>query len=124
MRKVIYPVVVFVFCALALFAQDKKDEVVWDFGKVKEGDVVKHEFMLKNESAKKLKIISVSSSCGCTASAAKKKSLEPGESTAIEVSFKSAKYSGDVTQVVYVDTDDADNALKRFVIKANVVKDK
>ncbi|MCX5709530.1 MAG: DUF1573 domain-containing protein [Candidatus Omnitrophica bacterium] len=125
MRKTIYLILIFILCNLPLFAEVKNDAAgTWDFGKVKEGEVVKHEFVLKNESKDKLNIQGVSTSCGCTASAVKNKSLKAGDSTVIDVSFNSAKYSGAVKQFVYVNTDNVKDPLIIFEIRADVVKDK
>ena len=104
--------------------KEKADEnsYAWDFGKVKQGGVLKHYFILKNDSGKVLTIQSINTSCGCTASKAKKQVLAPKEETAIEVTFNSKGYSGEVTQYVYVNTDSLDKALIRFIIRANVIK--
>ncbi|MBI4972593.1 MAG: DUF1573 domain-containing protein [Candidatus Omnitrophica bacterium] len=102
--------------------QAQLDPYTWDFGRIKEGRVVTHTFTLRNDSQKTLTIKDISTSCGCTASKVKNKILRPGESTAIEVKFKSKGYSGVVQQYVYVNTDDLDNPLVRFIIKAEVVK--
>ena len=96
----------------------------WDFGRVKEGEVLKHDFRLKNESKKILNITDVHTSCGCTSSKIKKKTLLLGEETLIEVQFDSKGYSGPVEQYIYVHTDNLDNPIIRFIIKANVVKNK
>jgi len=122
MHKKISLFLVLILISGILFAADNAYEAVWDFGKVKEGDIVKHEFILKNDTAKELKILSVNTSCGCAASQAKKKLLAPGESTSIEVSFNSAKYSGDVKQSVYVNTDNVKDPLVVFKINADVIK--
>lgn len=94
----------------------------WDFGKVKEGEVASHTFVLRNNSDKEVRINDVSSSCGCTASSVSTKIIFPGEEAKIEVKFNSKGYSGDVKQYVYVHTDDPVNPITRFIIKANVVK--
>lgn len=94
----------------------------WDFGKVKEGSVVKHTFYFRNNSSGSLKIIEVSTSCGCTLIKVNKKSLLAGEAAAIEVSFNSKGYSGETRQFVYVHTDNLDNPVNRFIIKALVQK--
>lgn len=101
-----------------------KDEAkfVWDFGKVKEGQVLSHNFIFKNESKKPLIIKELHSSCGCTVSEAQKKELSPGESTPIEVKFKSKGYSGNIRQFVYLHTDSPDEPIIRFVVIAEVVK--
>jgi len=94
----------------------------WDFGRVKQGAVVKHDFTFKNETPGILKITGVNTSCGCTASQAEKKSLAPGESTVISVAFDSKGYSGAVKQFVYVNTDNAAMPVVRFIVKAEVEK--
>jgi len=94
----------------------------WDFGRVKEGEVLKHSFLLKNTSKKVLRIDSLDTSCGCTGSRIEKKLLSPSESTVIEVSFNTKGYSGPVKQYVYAHTDSLDNPVLRFIIKADVVK--
>lgn len=107
-------------------SENTKEEIsdpnTWDFGQVKEGEVYKHTFIFQNESAKPLNIKSINTSCGCTASEAKKKNLLPGESTEIEVKFNSKGYSGPIQQFVYVNTDDVDNPVIKLIIKADVVK--
>lgn len=102
--------------------QGLKDPNSWDFGQVKEGEVLRHEFLLKNETAKTLNIKEIHTSCGCTASEVKKKTLLPQESTLIEVKFDSKGYSGQTQQFIYVHTDSLDNPIIRYIIKAEVVK--
>jgi hypothetical protein len=94
----------------------------WDFGQIKKGLVARHEFVFRNTSAKALTIKNVTTSCGCTASEVKKKTLKPRESTLIKVSFNSKGYSGRVQQFVYVNTDNLDNPVVKYIIKANVVE--
>ncbi len=96
------------------------DPQAWDFGQIKKDKIVKHDFSVKNDSARTLTINGVTTSCGCTASEAKKKILAPGESTQISVEFNSKGYKGEVTQFVYVDTDDTENPVLKFTIKAFV----
>jgi hypothetical protein len=117
------------FCGLS-FAQEVKgnlqpkasDAYQWDFGKVKAGQLLKHDFVLKNESSDILEIVNIHTSCGCTASEAGKKSLMPQESTTISVVFDTKRYSGPVKQFVYVHTDSADLSIIKFTIQAEVVK--
>jgi hypothetical protein len=98
------------------------DPYSWDFGRVKEGKILKHDFVLKNDSSRTVKIKDVDTSCGCTASTVKKNTLSPGESTIIEVKFNTKGYAGPTQQFVYVNTDNLDNSVIRFIIKADVVK--
>ncbi|MBI4706300.1 MAG: DUF1573 domain-containing protein [Candidatus Omnitrophica bacterium] len=99
-----------------------QDAFIWDFGKMKEGETAKHEFVLKNESGKILNVKEVNTSCGCTVSSVQKKQLAPQESTLIDVTFNSKGYSGLITQYIYVNTDNIKEPVIRFMIKAEVVK--
>jgi hypothetical protein len=102
--------------------KNSSDPYTWDFGKVKEGDVLKHDFELKNESENTLTVKDIHTSCGCTVSKVQKNILSPGESTIIEVEFKSKGYSGKVQQFVYVNTDSLDKPIIKFIIKAEIAK--
>ncbi|MDD5060121.1 MAG: DUF1573 domain-containing protein [Candidatus Omnitrophica bacterium] len=117
--------VVFLLSFLLLgsaYAQEV-DPNEWDFGKVKQGKVLVHEFVLKNESDKVLNITNIHTSCGCTVSKAGKESLKPKESTKIKITFNTRGYSGQTKQHAYVNTDSPDNPIIRFIIKAEVVKE-
>lgn len=103
-------------------AQQMSNPYLWDFGRVKAGEVLKHEFIFKNESLKTLKIKEVHTSCGCTVSEVKKKVLLPQESTSIGVTFSTKGYSGLTQQFIYVNTDNLDNPVIKYIIKADVVK--
>lgn len=118
-------VIFFLFFSLSLcFSQEANDPYSWDFGQVKEGVVLKHDFLFRNESDKTLKITDITTSCGCTVSEVKKKVIPPGEETQIKVSFKTKGYSGPTQQIVYVHTDNLDNSILRFIIKADIIKNK
>jgi len=120
-------VILFLSCffifQLAIAQEEKTNLNQWDFGRVKQGAVVKHDFALKNETGDILKINSINNSCGCTVSSTGKKSLMPQESTPVSVSFNSRGYLGPVTQFVYVNTDNPDLEIIKFTVKAQVVKE-
>ena len=92
----------------------------WDFGIIRKSQVVTHEFEIKNNSDHIFKIKGVSTSCGCTASEARKKLLQPGESTQVSVKFDSKGYKGPTSQFIYVSTDDPVNPITKYTIKAFV----
>lgn len=98
------------------------DPYAWDFGRVKEGEVLKHNFTLKNESRQVLNIKDINTTCGCTVSKINKKVLLAQESALIGVQFDSRGYNGSVQQYIYVHTDRLDTPILRFIIKAEVVK--
>ena len=123
MRKIISLVVLSFFVFQFTHAENNiVDPNVWDFGKAKQGQILKHDFIFKNETKSVLNITGINTSCGCTASESDKKSLQPGESTTISVSFNSHGYLGQVKQFVYVNTDNADFAVVRFIIKSEVTR--
>ena len=95
---------------------------IWDFGQVKQGEIVAHDFILSNDTGKTLYIKNTNTSCGCTVSAVDKKVLLPKESTKINAKFNSKGYNGPVQQFIYVNTDNIDNPVIRFIIKADVTK--
>jgi Protein of unknown function (DUF1573) len=103
--------------------KDKADLNEWDFGQVKQGLILKHDFVLKNQTNDILEINSIHTSCGCTVSESEKKSLLPQDSTNIKVTFDSHGYLGPVKQFVYVNTNNADLGIIRFIVKAQVVKE-
>lgn len=116
------------------------DPYSWDFGRVEAGKILKHDFILKNESRQTLNIKDINTSCGCTVSKVKKKILSPGESTLIEVQFNTKDYAGTTQQFIYVHTDSLDastaldingksnrtidNPIVRYIIKADIVNSK
>ncbi len=95
---------------------------VWDFGEVKEGEILEHVFKLKNDSPQALNVTNVSTSCGCTVSEIAKKTLAPDEETEIKVKFNTKGYKGKTKQFVFVMTESPDNPIMQFMIKANVQK--
>ncbi|OGX16550.1 MAG: hypothetical protein A2166_01335 [Omnitrophica WOR_2 bacterium RBG_13_41_10] len=112
--------ILFLFMATGCAAQEEPDQYIWDFGSAKENAILTHEFIFKNNTSQMLTIQNVSTSCGCTISEVKQKILSPGESTTIEVSFNTKGYRGLVEQYVYVNTDDLDNPVLKYIIKAQV----
>jgi hypothetical protein len=123
MRKgVILFLLGFFIFQFAYAENEKIDPNQWDFGRVKQGVILEHDFVLKNQTKDILKINSVHVSCECIGSKLDKKSLLPQESTVIKVTFNTKGYSGPVTQFVYADTDNADLSIIKFIVKAQVEK--
>ncbi len=104
-----------------LAAQDES-RYTWDFGKVKKDETLKHAFSLTNDCSETLNVKNVQTSCGCTTAEIKKKVLLPGESTELEVKVEVKGYAGEVKQYVFVYTDNLDNPVLRFIIKAEVTE--
>lgn len=93
----------------------------YDFGEIKEGEVVSHEFTIMNVGDAVLEIQKVRASCGCTAAKPGKDKLEPGESTTIKAEFNSSKRRGHQKKYVYVFTNDPETPQFRLSFTANIL---
>ena len=101
----------------------------FDFGTVIFGDVPEHKFIVKNVGSKDLKILRLSTSCGCTKAfmSEKDKVIAPGKSVEMKVTFNPAVHKdstdlGALTRTIYVKSNDASNQEVEAIIKAYVVK--
>ncbi|MBC8111260.1 MAG: DUF1573 domain-containing protein [Verrucomicrobia bacterium] len=65
-------------------------ETNFDFGKIKQGDVVTHIFKFTNTGKTPLIIQGATGSCGCTVPETPKDPVSPGASSQIKVVFNSA----------------------------------
>jgi hypothetical protein len=81
-------------------------EDAWNFGKAKGGEDLVHEFVFKNDGDAPLHVKNVETSCGCTAALVSDKTVEPGKSGKIKITFSTRGYSGEVTRFAYVESDD------------------
>ncbi|WP_430816653.1 DUF1573 domain-containing protein [Carboxylicivirga sp. RSCT41] len=96
------------------------EEKNWNFGDIKQGDVVKHQFEVKNTGKTQLIIRKVKASCGCTAIKPAKTILEPGETTLIAAQFDSKGKSGRQTKTVRIVTNDPKTTTHTLMITGNV----
>lgn len=91
-----------------------------DFGKIGNNVKVTYDFNFKNEGKQDLVIRNIKSSCGCTAAQLKDKTLSPGESNAIEVTFNSKGRRGRQHKTVTVTTNDPKNPIVRLNIECRI----
>lgn len=96
---------------------------VHDFGNIYKGQKVGCEFIFTNAGGSDLVIHKVKTSCGCTAAAPDQKSIPPGESAGIRVTFKTDVFVGNVSKTVTVDTNDPETPRYVLTIKANVLEE-
>jgi hypothetical protein len=124
-------VVALAMTALA-FGQDKAaeqsgapklvvDKAVFEFGKVKEGEELKHVFKIKNEGSAELTILNVSPACGCTASDFTK-SLAPGAEGTITLSVKTTGMNGWTERYADVISNDKSQPNFKLWLKMDVQK--
>lgn len=74
----------------------------YDFGTVKEGEKVEHEFKFTNTGSAPLIISNVQASCGCTTPEYSKNPVAPGETGLVKVVFNSAGQLGKQHKVITV----------------------
>lgn len=101
-------------------ARAKFKEETWDFGRVKQGEVLAHEFVFVNEGDAPLVIERVATSCGCTAALASEDRIAPGKEGRIKASFDTRGYAGSVVKYVTVESNDAANARRELKITAEI----
>jgi len=74
----------------------------YDFGVVKEGEKVEHEFTFTNTGSSPLIISNVQASCGCTTPEYSKNPIAPGDQGLVKVVFNSAGQLGKQHKVITV----------------------
>ncbi|GIW96459.1 MAG: hypothetical protein KatS3mg110_4500 [Pirellulaceae bacterium] len=75
-----------------------------DFGDIRQAEVVKTEFVLTNRDREPIELVTVQSSCGCTAALPSDKVLQPGHSTRLTVQMSTGTARGEqlsTVQIVY-----------------------
>lgn len=74
----------------------------YDFGEIKEGEKIEHEFRFTNTGSSPLIITNVQASCGCTTPEYSKNPIAPGEKGMVKVVFNSAGQPGKQHKIVTV----------------------
>lgn len=77
-------------------------ETSFDFGTIKQGDKVTHEFSFTNTGESPIIISSASATCGCTVPEYPAEPIKPGEQGVIKVVFNSAGKFGKQDKVVTI----------------------
>ena len=123
MKKISIVLLLLNISLFAQFSQPKISslEMDYSFGDIKEGETVKHNFVIFNKGGDLLKIEKVKASCGCTAATPSKSELAPNDSTMIEVSFNSARRMGAQKKYVYVFSNDPETPQLRLSFTANIL---
>jgi len=75
-------------------AQIEFEEMIWDFGEITEGDIVKKKFKFSNTGKAPLQIIGADASCGCARPIVPFLDIAPGESSEIGVTYNSVNKDG------------------------------
>jgi hypothetical protein len=91
-----------------------------DFGDIKEGDKVEHQFEFTNIGEAPLIISKIITTCGCTAPTWPKDPIKPGEKGIIKVVFNSEGKVGRQNKIITI-LSNASNVKERLHIVANVI---
>ena len=78
------------------------DTIVYYFGTVKEGDLVKKNFQFTNTGPVSLILYDAKSSCGCTVPEIPKEPIPPGEKGILGVTFNTIDKAGKQSKTVTV----------------------
>lgn len=121
-----YIFVIFLVAAVSVFPQMGEPKVSiqqteFDFGDIKQNDIVNHSFVITNTGGDLLKISDIRASCGCTAATPDKNELKPGESTQINVTFNSKGRKGPQIKTVSMKTNDPNKQVLTLMIKCNII---
>jgi hypothetical protein len=81
----------------------KFNEIVYDFGNIKQGTPVTHTFVFKNVGTRDINLVNVAASCGCTTPNWKGGAYKPQESGEINATFNAASEGG-FTKTITVTT--------------------
>ena len=87
-------------------------EKKWNFGDIKDGDVVNHDFTFKNTGNAPLEIKNVTASCGCTQPSFPFLPIAPGEEGVIGVTFNSTGKINEQRPTVTVTTNGKPSVVK------------
>lgn len=99
------------------------DRPIFDFGTIFQGKKINHVFVLKNNGDSMLTIGQVSTSCGCTVADVSSRSVAPGKSSEIHVTFNSANFSGHVSKNVTVQTNDPQKSVYTLFVKGSIIEE-
>ncbi len=95
------------------------DNTVFNFGTIKQGDKVPHQFILTNNGKSDLIIRNVRASCGCTA-VKHENIVKPGKSTSIAVEFNSRGKRNRQNKSITITTNDPKNPTTILRVMGNV----
>jgi uncharacterized protein (DUF58 family) len=93
-----------------------------DFGSVTQGQKVDHLFVVKNRGDEPLVISQIRTSCGCTAATLSAKTIPPGKTGGVKVTFDSTNFAGQVIKTVYLDSNDPRKPAAELAMQGKVVE--
>ena len=95
------------------------EETTYNAGTVPKGEVIEHDFIVKNTGASDLQVLSVKPACGCTTPGFDK-IIPPGGQGKITLKVDTAKFKGQISKSAAVTTNDPSQPNLRLVVNADV----
>ena len=95
-------------------------EIFYDFGTVKQGEKVSHNYEFTNIGQSDLIIRKLKTTCGCTATNPEKMVIKPGESSHITVTYNSTNKKGSEQKTITVISNSPTNSNLELKIKGVV----
>ncbi len=93
---------------------------IYDFGKVKEGDIVEFSYRFQNTGNQPLVVTETLASCGCTVAEKPEEPVKPGQIGYIKIKFNSDKKPGETHKTVTV-TSNAQPEFPQLLLKGTVI---
>jgi hypothetical protein len=98
------------------------EQMVHNFGDIKQGEVVEYSFKFTNTGDKDLFITDAHSTCGCTVPEWPKEPIKPGKSSYMKVVFNSAGKEGYTEKEITIVANTDPKEIKGPKIQCTVVK--
>ncbi|MCY4780184.1 DUF1573 domain-containing protein [Sphingobacterium sp. UT-1RO-CII-1] len=95
-------------------------ESVFDFGEIKEGEVVEHMYIFENKGTAPIILSQVSASCGCTTPSYTQTPILPGKQGEVKVVFDSNGQVGKQQKIITV-VSNAENNVTTVQLRGEVV---
>ena len=98
------------------------DPESWDFGRTLKNRVIEKQFTLRNVGDANLVIEKISTTCGCAAALLNEKTLAPGKSAVLRVTFDTRAFEGRVERKVLLRSNDRSRDPLEIKLQATVVR--
>jgi hypothetical protein len=91
-----------------------------DFGRIRQSQAVVKELVITNNGKSPLKLNSIQSNCTCINTETKSKTLKPGETTSMKVSFNPEDRKGTQQKAITIYSNDPQGSVQRITLNAYV----
>ena len=98
----------------------KFSEITHDFGKVKAGEMLRHDFVVTNTGTGVLEITAVQPGCGCTTAGTWDRQVQPGQIGKIPIQFNPGNFSGTVQKPVTITCNDPAQGTHVLQVRATI----